>query len=186
MSMLFLFDYEIERYNFLDKETNDKIDTRIPVEKTDKIYHIEYRKKDLELDAECLRLSQNEFIQKHINYKNLRYIGKEIARQELEEYIRFKFELYNVQQDYIDMLDELEVFDKRISKGYEYIIKKFSKIDTRNLYVHGMDKCLYLGERLKNEDDPRILGALASGKMIMDAQEYLNFIQSIKDEIQSS
>lgn len=184
--MLFLFNEEIERYQFLKKQINDKVDERIPVEKTDMICNIEYRKKDLELDAECLRLTQDEFIQQRVNTKNLRYIGKEIARQELEEYIRFKFELYNVQQDYIDMLNEQEVFEERIDRAYDYMIKKFPKIDTRNLYVNGIDGCLYLGERLRNENDPRMLGALAPGTMIMDSQEYSNFIQSIKDEVQTS
>jgi len=181
--MLFLFEEEIQRYEFLDKEIIDKIDTRIPVEKTDLIYHMEYLKKDLELDAECLRLTQDEFIQQHINHKNLRWIGKEIQRKEVDEYMRFKFELYNVQQDYIDMVDELEVFDQRILKGYEYIKKKFGDIDIRNLYVNGIDGGLYLGERLRNEDDPRMLGALAPGSMIMNLEEYSNFIQSIKDEV---
>ena len=181
--MLFLFQDEIQRYQFLEKEINDKVYTRIPVEKTDLIYHMEYLKKDLELDAECLQLTQDEFIQQHINHKNLRYIGKEIDRQEREEYMRFKFELYSVQQDYIDMIDELEIFDKRSDKAYDYIIKKFPKIDTRNLYVDGIDGCLYLGERLKNEDEPRMLGALAPGTMLMNEQEYSNLIQSIKDEV---
>lgn len=181
--MLFLFEDEIQRYEFLEKEINDKVDTRISVEKTDLVLNIAYNKIDLELDAECLRLTQDEFIQQRVNNKNLRYIGKEVARKEVDEDIRFKFELYNVQQDYIDMVDQLEIFDKRIGKGYDYIVKKFPKIDTRNLYVNGIDGCLYLGERLKNEDDARLLGPLASGSMIMNEKEYSNLIQLIKDEV---
>ena len=181
--MLFLFEDEIQRYEFLEKEINDKVDTRIPVEKTDLVLNIAYNKIDLELDAECLRLTQDAFIQQRVNNKNLRYIGKEVARKEVDEDIRFKFELYNVQQDYIDMVDQLEIFDKRIGKGYDYIVKKFPKIDTRNLYVNGIDGCLYLGHRLQNEDDARLLGPLASGSMIMNEKEYSNLIQSIKDEV---
>ncbi len=184
--MLFLFDYEIERYHFLEKEIIDKIDSRIPVEKTDLIYYLAYNKKCLELDSESQQITQDEYIQHRANTYDLRYLCKEIARKEVDEDIRFKFELYNVQKDYTDMLDEKEVFIKRIDKADDYILNKFPKIDTRNLYVHGIDGCLYLGERLKNEDDPRMLGALAPGHMIMNKKEYSDFIQSIKDEVQCS
>jgi hypothetical protein len=177
MSMLFLFENEIERYHFLDKEIIDKMDTRIAVEKTDMVYHLEYLKRDLELDAGWQYLTQEEYLKKYIDSKDLRYVSQEWELLELDDKIRIKAPLYKVQQDYIDMIDELDILKQRDAKAYNF----FNKYDYRNLYVS--DGCLYLGHRLKNEDDPRMIGELASGEMLMDKEEYTNFLQSIKDQV---
>ena len=175
--MLFLFEDEIVRYHFLEKEINDKMDSRIAVEKTDIVYHLEYLKRDLELDAECRRMSQDEYLTKYINRYDLKYICQGYELLDLDDKIRIKAHFYKVQQDYIDMIDELDILKQRDAKAYNF----FKKYDTRNLYVS--DGCLYLGHRLKNEDDPRMLGELAFGEMLMDKEEYTTFLQSIKDEV---
>jgi len=177
MSMLFLFENEIERYHFLDKEIIDKMDTRIAVEKTDIVYHLEYLKRDLELDAECRRMTQDEYLTKYIDCYDLKYISQGYELLDLDDKIRIKSPLYKVQQDYIDMIDELDIFKQRDAKAYNL----FKKYDYRNLYVS--DGCLYLGHRLKNEDDARMIGELASGEMLMDKEEYTTFLQSIKDQV---
>jgi len=175
--MLFLFENEIVRYHFLEKEINDKMDTRIAVEKTDKFLYIEYNKKDLELNAKWQYLTQEEYLKKYIDSRDLRYISQEWELLELDDKIRIKAPMYTVQKDYIEMIDELDILKQRDAKTYNF----FNKYDTRNLYVS--DGCLYLGYRLKNEDDPRMLGELVSGEMLMDRKEYTNFLQSIKDKI---
>jgi len=177
MSMLFLFEDEIVRYHFLDKEIIDKMDSRIAVEKTDLVYHLEYLKRDLELDAEWQYLTQEEYLKKYIDSKDLRYVSQEWQLLDLDDKIRIKAPLYKVQKDYTEMIDELDIFKQRDAKAYNF----FTKYDTRNLYVS--NGCLYLGHRLKNEDNPRMIGELASGEMLMDKQEYTTFLQSIKDEI---
>ena len=77
------------------------------------------------------------------------------------------------------MIDELDVLKQRDARAYNLLSKKY---DVRNLYTS--NGCLYLGKRMKNEKDSRLLGYLAPGEMIMNKDEYNKFLQSIKDEMQ--
>lgn len=185
----YLLPSDVKRKKELEIYIEENRDKKIPNKEKTSTYHFEIRISDMEQDLECWAITEEQYIHNFLNKDSLlRYCVQPYEFFGIfDDNKRYYAPMFEAHKEFIDALDEIEFYQEAISEMYQYFKKKIKNIDYRNLYEK--EDGVYLGYRTAPSPpgdewyDPRMLGILNEGHMIMTREEYHTQLKKIKNNL---
>jgi len=187
----FLLPEDVLKKEQLELYIEENKNKKIPNKEEPATYHFQFDIDDLEQDLECYRISEEEYINAVLQKDSLlRYCVQPYEFLGIfDNNKRYQAPMFLAHKEFIDVLDEIEFYKEAISEMYNYFRKKNKNIDYRNLYEK--EDGVYLGYRTAPDPkhdpwgdyNPRMLGILTGGSLIMTTEEYHNQMRKIKKEL---
>ena len=183
----YLLPSDVKRKKELELYIEENRYKKIPSKEQWGTYNFSLYISDLEKDLECWGITEEQYIHNFLNKDSLlRYC---IPNYEFVgifgENKRYIAPMFLAHKEFIDALDEIEFYQEAVSEMYQYFKKKIKNIDYRNLYEK--EDGVYLGYRPAPTPvewyDPRMLGVLNEGHMIMTTKEYHTQLRKIKNNL---
>lgn len=184
----YLLPSDVKRKKQLELYIEENKDKKIPNKEEPATYNFELLIPDLEMNLECYKVTEEEYINELLKKDSLlrycvqpyEFIGV------FGEYKRYKAPMFLANKEFLDALDEIDFYKEAIQEMYNYFRKKKRDIDFRNLYQK--EDGVYLGYRTAPVDDlvyyePRMLGVLNEGHLIMTTKEYHAQLKKIKNNL---
>jgi hypothetical protein len=188
-TLTFLLPKDARKKQELELYIEENKDKKIPNKEEPATYHFELRISDMEQDLECYRVTEEEYINQMLKKDSLlRYCVQPYEFLGIfNDNKRYRAPMFLAHKEFIDALDKIEFYEEAISEMYNYFRKQNKNIDYRNLYEK--EDGVYLGYRTAPDTkqdpwyNPRMLGLLTGGSLIMTTEEYHNQMRKIKKEL---